>query len=52
MTVVSAAFEGKSRVDRQRFVYDLLSEELENQIHARALRTLTPAEDDVQAGQV
>ena len=46
VTVVSAAFEGKSRVDRQRMVYGLLSADLENQIHALALKTMTPAEDE------
>ncbi|MEO5337398.1 MAG: BolA family transcriptional regulator [Magnetospirillum sp. WYHS-4] len=43
--VVSAAFQGKSRVDRQRQVYALLAEELKNGVHALALTTLTPAED-------
>ena len=50
VTVVSAAFEGKSRVERQRLVYGLLSKELEDQIHALALRTLTPAEDAAETG--
>lgn len=44
VTVVSAAFEGKSRVDRQRMVYEILSEELAGQVHALALSTRTPAE--------
>lgn len=52
VTVVSAAFEGKNRVDRQRLVYGLLSAELENQIHALALKTMTPAEDDGRAGNI
>jgi BolA protein len=43
--VVAAAFEGKTRVARQRMVYDLLAEELAEQVHALALKTLTPAED-------
>jgi BolA protein len=45
LTVVSAAFEGQAWVARHRMVYDLLSEELAGQVHALALRTLTPAED-------
>jgi BolA protein len=43
--VVAAAFEAKSRVARQRMVYDLLAEELADRVHALALKTLTPAED-------
>lgn len=42
--VVSAKFEGLSRVARQRAVNDLLREELKERIHALALKTLTPAE--------
>jgi BolA protein len=45
VTVVSPAFEGLSRVARQRMVYDLLAAELKERVHALALRTLTPAED-------
>jgi len=44
VTVVSAAFEGRSRVDRQRLVYGLLGEELAGPVHALALVTLTPDE--------
>lgn len=43
--IVSAAFEGKSRVTRQRLVFDALKAELEAGLHALALRTLTPEED-------
>ena len=42
--VVSAAFEGQSRVQRQRLVYDALAAEMANHIHALELKTLTPAE--------
>jgi len=42
--VVSGAFEGMSRVARQRLVYDLLKDELAGPVHALALRTLTPGE--------
>ncbi len=45
LTVVAAAFEGKSRVDRQRLVYGALAELMASRIHALALTTLTPAED-------
>ena len=42
--IVSAAFEGVSRVERQRRVYAALAEELKGSIHALSLTTLTPAE--------
>lgn len=45
ITVVSAAFAGKSRVDRHRMVNALLAEELAERVHAMALTTLTPDED-------
>ena len=45
LVVVSAAFEGLSRVERQRRVYGILAEELADRVHALSLRTLTPAED-------
>ena len=44
VTVVSDAFEGKSRVDRQRMVYALLAEEMAERVHALALTTKTPGE--------
>lgn len=43
--IVSTAFEGQSRVARQRRVYEILAEELKAGVHALALKTLTPAED-------
>lgn len=43
--VVSAAFEGKSRIARQQMVYGLLREEFARGLHALAMSTLTPAED-------
>ena len=43
--IVATAFEGKTRVARQRLVYGLLAEELADRVHALALKTLTPAED-------
>lgn len=45
LTVVSEAFAGKSRVARQRLVYDLLAEEMRDRVHALSLTTLAPAED-------
>ena len=42
--VVSEAFEGKNRVQRQRMVYEAIAEEMANHVHALELKTLTPAE--------
>ena len=42
--VVSAKFEGLSRVARQRLVNSALREELKGPIHALAMKTLTPDE--------
>ena len=43
--IVSAAFEGKTRVARQRLVYAALKGELDAGLHALALTSLTPEED-------
>ena len=43
--VVSRAFEGFSRIDRQRMVFEALRDEMESSIHALTLKTLTPDED-------
>ena len=42
--LVSAAFEGLSRVERQRRVYGALKEELAGPVHALSLSALTPGE--------
>jgi BolA protein len=42
--IVAEAFEGRSRVERQRLVYDLLAAELKDRVHALSLTTQTPAE--------
>ncbi len=42
--IVSSAFAGLSRVQRQRKVYEALSAEMDNPIHALVLTTLTPEE--------
>jgi BolA family transcriptional regulator, general stress-responsive regulator len=43
--IVSAEFEGMTRVARQRLVYETLKDEFAAGLHALALTTLTPAED-------
>jgi BolA protein len=42
--VVATAFEGLSRVARQRLINDVLRDELTGPIHALAMKTLTPDE--------
>lgn len=44
LTVVSAAFTGKSLVERQRMVYDLLRDELRERVHALTLTVRAPGE--------
>ncbi len=46
--IVSSAFEGKTRVARQRLVYETLKDELAERVHALALTTLTPAEAETR----
>jgi acid stress-induced BolA-like protein IbaG/YrbA len=42
--VVSAAFAGKSRVQRHQLVYAALGERMREEIHALSMTTLTPRE--------
>ena len=44
LTVVSAAFEGQGRVQRQRMSNSRLREELAGPVHALSIRAHTPAE--------
>ena len=44
VTMVSAAFEGMGRVERQRQVYGILDEEMSGPVHALALVTRAPSE--------
>ena len=44
LTVVSAGFSGRSRVERQRLVTAALREEMGSPIHALTMKTLTPEE--------
>ena len=47
-TIVSERFEGLSAVAAQRLVYQTLAEEMAGDIHALAMKTLTPAKWDGQ----
>lgn len=44
LRVVSTAFEGLSRVARQRLVYEALREEFDRGLHALSLELKTPSE--------
>jgi len=48
MEVVSAAFVGKSRVARQRLVYEALATELRDRVHALSLTAVLTPEEDAQ----
>ncbi len=42
--VVSAHFEGKNPVERQRLVYQALDDAMGTEIHALSIKALTPAQ--------
>jgi acid stress-induced BolA-like protein IbaG/YrbA len=42
--VVSAAFEGRSRVQRHQMVYAALGDRMREEIHALSMKTLSPEE--------
>jgi acid stress-induced BolA-like protein IbaG/YrbA len=42
--IVSAAFEGRSRVQRHQMVYAALGERMREEIHALSMKTLTAQE--------
>lgn len=44
VTIVAPAFQGLSRVARQRLVYETLADELATRVHALSLSTSTPEE--------
>ena len=46
LTIVSAAFEGKTTVARHRMVYDALGDLMQNPIHALSIRALSSGEND------
>ena len=48
--IVSASFEGLSRVAAQRLVYEALSDEMGGEIHALAMSTLTPEQWRARSG--
>jgi len=42
--IVSAAFEGRNRVQRHQIVYKALGDRMRAEIHALSMKTITPAE--------
>ena len=42
--IISSAFTGKSLLQRQRLVYSVLGDKMQNEIHALSMKTLTPKE--------
>ncbi|MBI5269253.1 MAG: BolA family transcriptional regulator [Burkholderiales bacterium] len=49
-TIVSAEFDGLSRVRRHQRVYAALGDRMREEIHALSMKTLTPAEWAAGAG--
>ncbi len=43
-TIVSERFDGLSRLEAQRRVYQALADEMKSEIHALAIETFTPAQ--------
>jgi len=44
LIIVCAQFEGKTLIQRHRMIYDVLKEGMGKEIHALAIKTLTPKE--------
>jgi len=44
--IVSKAFDGKTRIDRHRMINTLLASELAGSVHALALHTYAPGDDN------
>lgn len=45
VTVVSDAFEGKSRIERHMLVNEALAQELRGPVHMLQIKAMTPAEE-------
>ena len=45
LKIESAAFEGKSRVERQRMIYGALGELMDSRVHALSIRATAPGEN-------
>jgi BolA family transcriptional regulator, general stress-responsive regulator len=49
LTIVAAAFAGRSRIERQRLIFAALGDLMRSDIHALAITALTPAEAEAEA---
>jgi stress-induced morphogen len=47
-TVTAPAFEGRSRIEQHRLVYDVFGQEIGGAIHALSLKTQTPLKTPTQ----
>jgi stress-induced morphogen len=47
-TVTAPAFDGRSRIEQHRLVYDVFGQEIGGAIHALSLKTLTPLKAPTQ----
>jgi BolA protein len=47
---VADAFSGRSRIERQRMVYDALGDLLQTDVHALSITALSPAEEVARGG--
>jgi BolA protein len=45
LTIESASFAGKNRVDRQRMIYAALGDLMRERVHALSIRATAPAEN-------
>src|SRR5512137_1094183 len=50
LRMISPRFEGKSRLERHRLVYDALADLMQREIHALAMVLLAPGETERRAG--
>ena len=50
LRMTSRRFEGKSRVERHRLVYDALGDLMQREVHALAMVLLAPGENELRAG--
>ena len=51
-TIVTAEFEGLTRIKRHQRVYEALGDRMREQIHALSMKTLTPSEFAAQGAVV
>ena len=52
LVVVAEAFEGQDRVRRQQAIHRILGDELERDVHALTMQTLTAAEWQASGGAI